>query len=114
MIKFSYVTLFVDDVRTARDWYVRNIGLTPVWESANFVMLTGSEGAQIGLHQGSPLAQPDRVQLHFEVPNVDAIYHKLRSAGVTFVAAPTDQPWGCRVATVRDPAGHTVELYTPL
>ena len=44
------------------------------------------------------------------VENVDASVAELRSAGATVVAEPEDQPWGERVASVRDPAGNLVHL----
>jgi lactoylglutathione lyase len=37
----------------------------------------------------------------------------LRGAGVPVVAEPADQPWGERVASVRDPDGYTVHIGAP-
>ena len=44
------------------------------------------------------------------VEDVDAIIDELRQAGMEIVSAPTDQPWGERVAEVRDPTGVLVHL----
>ena len=38
----------------------------------------------------------------------DAAIHRLRGAGVPIAEEPTDQPWGERVARVRDPDGNEV------
>ncbi|HVC32358.1 MAG TPA: VOC family protein [Chloroflexota bacterium] len=114
MVTFTYVTLYVEDLQKVRDWYTDNVGLAASFESASFVMLAGTGGGRIGLHQGTSLPQPERVQLHFEVPDVDALYQRLTEQGVSFKQAPTNASWGYRVATLQDPAGHTVELYTPL
>jgi catechol 2,3-dioxygenase-like lactoylglutathione lyase family enzyme len=76
-------------------------------------MLRGSEGAAIAFHIGEPLATPDRVQLHFEVDDVDRVHQDLVSRGVAFDESPVDRPWGVRSATLRDPAGHSVELTNP-
>jgi catechol 2,3-dioxygenase-like lactoylglutathione lyase family enzyme len=54
------------------------------------------------------------VQLHFHVPDVDAEYERLKVEGVEFEEPPRDMPWRWRHAYTRDPAGHTVEIYSPL
>jgi uncharacterized glyoxalase superfamily protein PhnB len=56
----------------------------------------------------------ERVQLHFEVRDVDAEYERLKSAGVDFKEPPQDMPWRWRHAYTNDPAGHTVEICSPL
>jgi len=48
----------------------------------------------------------------FEVDDVDATYARLTSLGVTWVMAPTDQPWGARSAMFRDPDGNVANLFT--
>jgi len=113
-MNLAYVTLYVSDLALLRDWYVHNLGLSIVWQSPSFVLLKGTGGAMLGLHQGAPLAEPERVQLHFEVPDVDALYETLYARGLPFRHGPQEMPWGVRMAALRDPAGHTVELYTPL
>jgi len=52
--------------------------------------------------------------LHFYVPDVDAMYHRALQAGATSISAPADQPYGERGAGVRDPAGNSWFLATPL
>jgi lactoylglutathione lyase len=42
------------------------------------------------------------------VPDCDATVASLRAAGVPIDAEPEDQPWGERVARVRDPDGNEV------
>lgn len=45
--------------------------------------------------------------------DADATYERSRAAGAASVEAPADQPWGERVASVRDPAGFVVHLGMP-
>ncbi len=71
-------------------------------------------GAAIILLPGDPLEHPERLQMHFHVPDVDAEYERLKREGVKFDEAPNDKPWGWRHAYTRDPVGHTVELCSPL
>jgi len=52
--------------------------------------------------------------LHFYVPDVDAAYARALEAGATSISAPADQPYGERGAGVRDPAGNSWFLATPL
>jgi PhnB protein len=52
--------------------------------------------------------------LHFYVPNVDAVYERALTAGATSISAPADQPYGERGAGVKDPAGNSWFLATPL
>ncbi len=47
----------------------------------------------VGVHSGD---------VHEDLPD------RLRGAGVTIVEEPVDQPWGERVARVRDPDGNDV------
>jgi uncharacterized glyoxalase superfamily protein PhnB len=44
------------------------------------------------------------------VEDVDAVLARLQAGGATVVAPAEDKPWGERVASVRDPAGHLVHL----
>jgi catechol 2,3-dioxygenase-like lactoylglutathione lyase family enzyme len=116
MTKLGYVTLDVKEetLEDVRDWYVETLGLSVVWKSRDFCMLGGDGGARLGLHAGTPLERPERVQLHFEVTDVDAEYEDLAGQGVPFEQPPHNMSWGYRVAALRDNAGHMVELYTAL
>jgi lactoylglutathione lyase len=44
------------------------------------------------------------------VEDVDGTLERLRASGVEVVAEPEDQPWGERVARVRDPGGDLIYL----
>jgi lactoylglutathione lyase len=64
--------------------------------------------SQIGIGAGAE--EGDRVAYWVYVDDVDASLDALRAAGAVVVAEPVDQPWGERVAQVRDPAGTLVYL----
>jgi catechol 2,3-dioxygenase-like lactoylglutathione lyase family enzyme len=114
-MRFSLVTLFVEDPTSLRDWYTSNLGLTVSSETPRFIQLSDSRGRPcIAFHVGQPVGHADHVQLHFEVEDVDAQYERLHAAGVEFDGPPSDKPWGWRVASLRDPGGHTVELVHPI
>lgn len=52
--------------------------------------------------------------LHFYVPDVDSVYERALTAGATSISRPADQPYGERGAGVKDPAGNSWFLATPL
>jgi catechol 2,3-dioxygenase-like lactoylglutathione lyase family enzyme len=114
-VRFSLVTLFVEDPFTVADWYREHLGLSVVDRTDRFVRLADDGGAPcLALHAGAPVQRPEHVQLHFEVADVDAEHRRLTAEGATSVSPPADKPWGWRVAAFADPAGHTVEVVKPL
>jgi catechol 2,3-dioxygenase-like lactoylglutathione lyase family enzyme len=113
-VRFSLVTVFVKDLAPLRDWYTSKLGLSVSSETPRFVQLADQTGRPcVAFHVGEPIGHAEHVQLHFEVDDVDAEYERLRATSVSFDEAPEDKPWGWRVAALRDPAGHTVELVHP-
>jgi len=58
--------------------------------------------------------QPMPTGLHFYVPDVDAVYDHALRAGATSISSPADQPYGERGAGVKDPAGNSWFLATPI
>ena len=113
-MRLTTVTIWTGDPTVLRDWYVTHFGMTVLQETPRFVLLGSDGGASIGFHVGEPLATPDRVQLHLEVEDVDAEYQRLVAAGLVFDGPPEDRPWGVRSTAVLDPAGHSVEITSPL
>ena len=66
-------------------------------------------GAAVAMRPG------DDVVICLRVDNVDAAATRVKLAGTPLVTAPHDQAaWLQRVAHLRDPAGHLVELWSPL
>ena len=67
-------------------------------------------GAHLGIGRDptATAAPSPRFSLWAYAEDVDAAVARLRTAGVTIVQEPTDQPWGERVAQVTDPDGNVV------
>jgi len=66
---------------------------------------------------GAPVAATagDDALLQIRVDDVDAAADFLRAKGIRLVTDPHDQhAWLMRIAHVRDPIGHLIELYSPL
>ena len=111
-----HLHLHVGDVQSVCEWYSSVLGLETIYANGDQLAILGNRGdCQLGLEAGPPVSEPERIHLIFRVPDVDALYEELRLNGaVEHITPPADQPYGHRVFAVRDPIGHTVELYTPL
>ncbi len=105
------------DLEAMRKFFVETLGFTNTHHipEANymtvFVTPTSSLGfmppASTAPDQWQPPAEPN---LYFFVTDVDSVFARLSSEGVTFDQAPTDMPWGHRLAILRDPEGRRVCL----
>jgi catechol 2,3-dioxygenase-like lactoylglutathione lyase family enzyme len=115
------ITLFVDDLGAAREFYGRAFGLPVMYEDRNSAVFNfgntlinllqaGEADALIGPAHVAAESAGARAQMTITVDDVDAIYSQLRARGVEFVNGPIDRPWGIRTACFADPAGHIWEI----
>ena len=70
----------------------------------------GASHLGIGRDPGMTDGPSARFSLWAYVEDCDAAVARLRTAGVTVVEEPADQPWGERIARVLDPDGNVVIL----
>jgi methylmalonyl-CoA/ethylmalonyl-CoA epimerase len=63
-------------------------------------------GRELGLF-GNP---PGIDHISFLVSDVDALYGRLRQAGIAFGGLPEDQSWGVRMVGLKDPDGSNLYL----
>ena len=63
-------------------------------------------GRELGLFANPPGI--DHISL--AVSDVDALYARLRQAGVVFGGRPEDQSWGARMVGLKDPDGNNLYL----
>lgn len=117
----SAISLFVEDLAAAREFYRRVFGAPVVYQDDastalkfdNLVvnLLRSENGTEI-VEPGF-VAPPDagsRFQLSVWVDDVDAVCAELGRLGVTLLAGPLNRPWGMRTANFVDPAGHSWEV----
>ena len=115
------ITLFVDDLAAAREFYGRTFGLPVMFEDGasavfNFgntlINLLDSAEAPglIGPASVADRSAGARAQFTITVEDVDAAHAELVARGVEFVNGPMDRPWGIRTACFADPAGHIWEI----
>ena len=117
----SAITLFVEDLSAAKEFYARAFSLRTYFEdedSAVFrfgttlINLLRTEAVP-ELIEPAPVAPADagsRFQLTLEVDDVDATCAWLAANGIELLNGPVDRPWGVRSASFRDPAGHIWEI----
>jgi methyltransferase (TIGR00027 family) len=106
------VTYLVDDVPKAKEWYASLLGHPPVFDTPFAVIfrigeqsLSLSKATDGGVGSG-------RVEVFWEVDDIDAVHAALIARGATAVSPITDV-LNVRVARVRDPFGNVIGLNAP-
>ena len=115
------ITLFVEDLDTAKQFYRQVFGLPVVYEDPNssvfeigktlINLLKISEAPGLIEPAGvASRAAGSRMMFTIHVDDVDAMCAELRARGVELLNGPIDRPWGVRTASFADPAGHIWEI----
>jgi catechol 2,3-dioxygenase-like lactoylglutathione lyase family enzyme len=115
------ITLFVEDMEAAKQFYREVFGLPVTFEEDNSAvfdfgntiinLLDVSEAP--GLIEPAVVARHEagsRVQFTIQVDDVDAMCAELATRGAELLNGPMDRPWGIRTASFRDPGGHIWEI----
>jgi catechol 2,3-dioxygenase-like lactoylglutathione lyase family enzyme len=119
--QITAITLFVEDLAAAKDFYREALGLQLAFEdddSAVFkfkntlinLLRTSAAGELIEPALVGTREAGSRFQLTIDVDDVDAMCASLTSRGVKLLNGPIDRPWGVRTASFMDPAGHIWEI----
>ncbi len=115
------ITLFVEDVEAAKQFYREVFGLpiafedddSAVFDFGNMIINLLETTAARELIEPAVVAAREvgsRLQLTIAVDDVDAMCAELAARGVALLNGPTDRPWGVRTASFRDPGGHIWEI----
>jgi uncharacterized glyoxalase superfamily protein PhnB len=117
----SVISLFVEDVAAAKEFYKRVFQVPVVFEDetsctvkfGNLLVniLVATEGT-ILVHPAA-VGGPDvgkRFQLTIWVDDLDAMVERVVGSGVTLLTGPQTHPWGMKSITFVDPAGHSWEI----
>jgi lactoylglutathione lyase len=119
--RLGYAILFATDLEASVRFY-RDVLRVPFRFSNETYAEFATEGAKFAVF--SRRALPELIGLEvpagpvpwpagevaFFVEDPDAEHDRLRRAGVTILAPPTDRPWGERTLHLADPDGNVVEL----
>ena len=115
------ITLFVENLAEAKQFYREVFGLPVVYEDENSAvfkfghtlvnLLKVSEAEE--LIQPAAVAGPEagsRLVFTIQVDDVDSMCAALTERGVKLLNGPMDRPWGIRTASFKDPGGHIWEI----
>jgi catechol 2,3-dioxygenase-like lactoylglutathione lyase family enzyme len=115
------VTVFVEDLQKAKEFYIRVFGLPVEFEDANSAVFKFGDtlinllvtSAAPELIKPAKIASPEsgaRFVFTIPVDDVDAMCAELTSRGVKLLNGPMDRPWGIRTASFVDPGGYIWEI----
>ena len=110
-----YITLWAVKFDEMVAFYRDKLELSVVYGDENFIQFA-TQGTRLYIHrlESAPALRDHAVEIHFEVPDVDAAYRELLQRGVQFEESPANRPWGARMAAFRDPEGYALEIVGPL
>ena len=115
------VTLFVEDLLAAKEFYARVFDLPIAYEDENsavfkfgatMINLLNVTHAPDLVNPAQVAGQDAGVRAVFtlQVDDVDAMCRELAARGVVLLNGPMDRPWGIRTASFADPGGHIWEI----
>src|SRR5262249_41576503 len=106
----GWISLRVQDPKAVSEWYTDHLGLVVFGgrkDIGSVALGTGDHGAAIILLPGDPLEHPERLQMHFHVPDVDAEYERLKREGV-YHRGSAAWPWTTPASASARPDRDTV------
>lgn len=109
MPKLSYAIEFVGDMSHAVKFYRDVIGLPLKFESPDWTEFSTGE-TTLALHAASETNPAGKVEIGFEVPDVQKFYADMTAKGVKFPMAPKKQEYGSLLAQFQDSEGASVSV----
>jgi catechol 2,3-dioxygenase-like lactoylglutathione lyase family enzyme len=108
-----------DDVAACRDFYRDLLGMELRSEEDGHSIYFEVGAQTFGFHVGEAPPRETRWAVNIVLTvddgvTVDDEATRLKAAGVTLFMEPEDMPWGMRVFTFLDPAGHAVWYTQPI
>lgn len=99
-------------------FYTKKLGLPVVtsWDEHGRGTIVAAAEGQIEIFAPGDKVAPrvSGAAIAWEVDEIDTRIDALRSAGVKVLEGPTDRPWGHRNATIEDPDGLRITLFSVL
>jgi catechol 2,3-dioxygenase-like lactoylglutathione lyase family enzyme len=119
MLKFVSPLVVVEEMARARHFYEQLLGQKVKFDFGPNVTFQGDFALHLKSHFQSLLGGGRQLpvtekanwgELYFETDELEPIYQRLSEAGIEFIHAICEQPWGQRVMRLYDPDGHIVEI----
>jgi lactoylglutathione lyase len=99
-IRLRYVILFVADMRKSVRFYHETLQMPLKFQSSEWSELSTGE-TTLALHPASPQNPAGKIQVGFEVQDIEGFYHQMTDQGVQFTQPPTSEA-GSRLARFID------------
>ncbi len=125
-MKLSRIVIKVKDYRASFEFYKNILGLklSSSWQrqdSWGAIFNTGTgfieilwQPSGIGLEESNYIPQRDKIDIFFEVHDIDILYKRLSDSGVKISGKPQDMPWGYRIFKIKDPDNISIVISQPL
>ncbi|MGJ8638750.1 MAG: VOC family protein [Opitutaceae bacterium] len=113
IVKAGFIAFPASDFEASVIFYRDHLGLPLLKMGAdNFSRFARFDcpGLQIHVYEWTKDFNRAHTGLQLYVNDVDALYTELTQKGVQFNGPVRDEPWGGRVATIRDPDGNLFDL----
>ena len=123
MLKFVSPLIVVEDMARSRQFYEQLLGQKVKFDFGVDVAFEGDFTIHLKSHFQSLLGDANKYpitikahngELYFDADDIESIYQQLQAAGVEFIEAIQEQPWGQRAMRLYDPDGHILEIGEPL
>ena len=107
--KLSYAIEFVGDMKRAVKFYRDVVELPLKFESPDGTEFSTGE-TTLALHPASAKNPAGKVEIGFEVGNLQSFYQEMTAKGVKFPMGPKEQEYGGMLAQFEDSEGASVSV----
>ncbi len=123
MLKFVSPLIVVEDMVRSRQFYEQlleqqvkfDFGVDVAFESGLTLHLKSHFQSLLGDATRYPVTpKAHNGELYFESDDIESVYQRLQAAGVEFIEAIQEQPWGQWAMRLYDPDGHILEIGEPM
>lgn len=123
MLKFVSPLIVVEDMARSRQFYEQlleqkvkfDFGVDVAFEGDFTIHLKSHFQSLLGDATKYPItSKAHNGELYFDSDDIEAVCQRLQVAGVEFIEAIQEQPWGQRAIRLYDPDGHILEIGEPM
>lgn len=99
---------FVRDVKKARAWYIKVLGIKPYWDFPKYYVGFNVGGYELGLHPDNHKRSKNvgGVDVYWGVSNAEISFKRLLKLGAKSFSPVQDVGEGIKLGAVKDPFGN--------
>ncbi len=111
-MNLNQITIKSKDVNCAVEFY-KKLGLQLIVDSRpRYVRFESPEGESTFSISHDDQVKDVSTTIYFEVDNIDRVYNKIKGQSVNFTSPPEDKKWLWREASLKDPDGHPLIIFS--